>query len=77
MLARGIQYWRAALPPHIFSLLHQFLLPLKMTSSLLTILKNQKLKQILPKATANGVPNGTAHSYNGNVPLRQANKIQH
>lgn len=60
-----------------FSLLHQFLLPLKATSSLLTILKSQQLKQILPRQPLTVFQmvllTVTVELY----PLRQANKIHH
>jgi hypothetical protein len=61
----------------IFSLLHQFLVRLKATSSLLTILKSQQLKQILPRQPLTVFQmvllTVTVELY----PLRQANKIHH
>ena len=61
----------------IFSLLHQFLLPLKATSSLLSIQKNQQLKLTLPSLLLMVFPmvllTVTAELY----PLRQATKIHH
>lgn len=61
----------------IFSLLHQFLLPLKEISSLLSILRSQQLKLILPRQRLMVflmvLLTVTAELY----PLRQATKIHH
>lgn len=76
LMVRCLVHSITSIQLRIFSLLHQFLLPLKVTYSLLKILKSQQLKQIQPRLLTvfpMVLLTVTVELY----PLRRANKIHH